>query len=213
MCEITINGLLNSVKTLNVLVVLFDQKLQWSEQIAQCTSKAIKAITAIRMIKKYFTKKELLQLVTSNVFSTLYYNSEIWHIHSLKGPLKQKLLSTSAKAVKLCVKYCTNDVSFIDIHKMFNRATPEKFLLYKHALCLYKLMTTDNHTTEWAALNFNQILTSRQTFFMAIRAHKKKVGLNAFANRIFILNRRIPLIWFGMSLETFKIHCKKEFIE
>ena len=165
------------------------------------------------MIKKYFTTKELLQLVTSNVFSTLYYNSENWHLHSLKGTLKQKLLSTSAKAIKMCVKYCTNDVSFYELHKKFNRATPENYLLYKHALALFKLLTNENFTTEWVALNFNQILTSRQTLFMSLRANKRKVGLNALANRAFILNNRIPLTWFSMSIDTFKIHCKRELLD
>ena len=212
--EITVhNSVIKSSKTMNVLGVVFDQKLQWGDQINHCTSKANNAITAIRMIKKYFTTKELLQLVTSNVFSTLYYNSEIWHLHSLKGTLKQKLLSTSAKAIKMCVKYCTNDVSFYELHKKFNRATPENYLLYKHALALFKLLTNENFTTEWVALNFNQILTSRQTLFMSLRANKRKVGLNALANRAFILNNRIPLTWFSMSIDTFKIHCKRELLD
>ena len=89
---------------------------------------------------------------------------------------------------------------------------PEKFLLYKTALNLFKQMKCTNYTIEWAALNFNQILTSRQTNFIATRANIKKVGLNAFANRVYILNNRIPLSWFDMSIETFKIHCKKEFL-
>ena len=42
--------------------------------------------------KKYFNTTELLQLITSNFYSILYYNSEIWHLPSLKGNLKGKLL-------------------------------------------------------------------------------------------------------------------------
>ena len=164
------------------------------------------------MIKKFFNTQELLQLVTSNFYSILYYNSEIWHLSSLKSNLKQKLLSASAKAIKVCVKYCTRDVSFNNLHVIYKRATPEKFLLYRHALCLFKLINYPIFQTEWVALNFNQILTSRQTKFCSSRANRKKVGLNALANRFFILNNRIPLDWFNMSINTFKIHCKKEFI-
>ena len=211
--EINLNNIrITSCKTMNVLGVIFDQKLQWSEHIAHAISKANKSLVALRMIKKYFTTKELLQLITSNFYSILYYNSELWHVPSLKNGLKQKLLSSSAKAIKMCVKYCTRDISFINIHRIYKRATPEQFLLYKHALCLFKLMTSTNYTIEWVALNFNQIITSRQTTFMALRANKRKVGLNAFTNRMFILNSRIPFTWFNMSLDTFKIHCKREFI-
>ena len=164
------------------------------------------------MIKKNFNTKELLQLITANFYSILYYNSEIWHLQSLKSNLKQRLLSSSAKAIQVCTKYCTRDVSFIDLHNRYNRATPEKFLLYKHAISLFKLMNNPTFTTEWVALNFNQIFTSRQTRFLSTRANNRKVGLNALANRVYILNNRIPLNWFNMSYATFKVHCKKEFI-
>ena len=66
-------------------------------------------------------------------------------------------------------------------------------MLYKHALVLFKLLnntdyTTLHYTMEWSAQNFNQILTSRQTKFLSTKGNKKKVRLNALANRVFILN-------------------------
>ena len=211
--EIILNGvIIRSSKTINVLGVIFDQKLQWTEQIAHCTANSSKALTAIKMIKKIFNTKELLQLITANFYSILYYNAEIWLLQSLKSNLKQKLLSSSAKAIQVCIKFCTRDVSFVDLHNTYNRATPEKFLLYKHAITLFKLMNDPTFTTEWVALNFNQIFTSRQSRFLATKANNRKVGLNALANRVYILNNRIPLDWFNMSFATFKVHCKKEFI-
>ena len=201
-----------SRKKINVLGVVFDQKLQWSDHIAHCIQKSSKALTAIILICNFFTTKELFQLITSNLYSVLYYNSEIWHLHSLKANLKPKLLSSSAKAIKMCIKYCTNDVSFIKIHEISNRSLPENFLLYQYALLLYKLINSQSHTCEWVHLNFNQIFTSRKTTFMAAKNNNKKVGLNAIANRVFILNRRIPLSWFNMGIDTYKIHCKKEFL-
>ena len=57
------------------------------------------------------------------------------------------------------------------------------------------------HTYEWIALNFNQILMSRQIKFKALKANKRRVGLNALANRLPILNDRIPLDWFNLSYE------------
>ena len=201
-----------SSKVINVLGVIFDQKLQWFDHISHCVTKSKKALTAIRMIRKFFTTKELLQFVTSNFYSILFYNFEIWHLQSLKSNLKQKLLSCSAYAIRTCVKYCTRDVSFVNLHIIYKRATPDQVLLYKHALNLYKLMKDSEFTTEWVSLNFNQILTSRQNKFLAGRANNKKVGLNAFANRVYILNNKIPLDWFNLTYDTFKIRCKKELL-
>ena len=56
--EIILNGvIIRSSKTINVLGVIFDQKLQWTEQIAHCTANSSKALTAIKMIKKKKTQR------------------------------------------------------------------------------------------------------------------------------------------------------------
>ena len=169
--------------------VIFDQKLQWSAHISQCISKSSKALNAIRLIKRFFSIKELLQIVTANFYSILYYNSEIWHLQSLNVNLKQKLLSSSAKAIKACIKYCTNEYSYVKLHEMHNRAIPEKYLLYKHALSLYKLTNEESpHSIKWVALNFNQILTSRQSTFKIAKVNIRIVGLNALSNRLSTIN-------------------------
>ena len=100
----------------------------------------------------------------------------------------------------------------IKLHEMCQRATPDTFLLYKHALTLYKLLNNNDQTIEWAAINFNQVFTSRQIFFITSTTNLKKVGLNALANRMNVINGRIPLVHFNKSYDTFKVFCKNEFL-
>ena len=69
--------------------------------------------------------------------------------------------------------------------------------------------STQKPTLEWCALNSEQILTSRQLNFKIRRSNNLKVGLNALACRLFILNDMIPLQWFNKSFDTFKVNCKK----
>ena len=73
-------------------------------------------------------------------------------------------------------------------------------------------MKCTNYTIEWAALNFNTDFDFKTNKLYCYKGKHKKVGLNAFANRVYILNNRIPLSWFDMSIEMFKIHRKKEFL-
>ena len=73
----SVNGVDVSTKSeINVLGVLFHSKLQWGPQVQKTLTKAIKALNAIRMIRNYFDQEDLLQLITSNFYSVLYYNSE-----------------------------------------------------------------------------------------------------------------------------------------
>ena len=78
--------------TINVLGVEFDSKLQWCKQVSNTIKKSYKSLHALKMIRKFFTKKkELNMLVTSNFYSVRHYNSEIWHLPTLKANLKKNL--------------------------------------------------------------------------------------------------------------------------
>ena len=101
-----------SQNAMNVLGVIFDSKLQWAPQVLHCVSKSLKARNVIKLIQIFFNRDELLQLVTSNFYSILYYNSKIWHLPSLKSSLKSKLMSASARALKVCMYYPDPMMSF-----------------------------------------------------------------------------------------------------
>ena len=81
----------NSKTSMNVLGITFDSKLQWSQQVANVVKKSAKALHAIRLIKPFFCFNELRSLITSNFYSILYYNSEVWHLPTL-NPVSKKPL-------------------------------------------------------------------------------------------------------------------------
>ena len=77
-------------------------------------------------------------------------------------------------------------------------------------LALFRLYNNTKPSLEWCALQFNQIITSRPTKFK--NKNRLRVGLNALANRLFILNEQIPLNWLDGGYGTFKVKCKELFI-
>jgi hypothetical protein len=87
---------------MNVLGITFDSKLQWSKQVANVVKKSTKALHAIWLIRPYFSFSELRSLLTSNFYSILYYNSEVWHLPTLNPVSKNHLQAASANALKLC---------------------------------------------------------------------------------------------------------------
>ena len=159
----------------------------------------------VRRIVKYFNRQELLSLVTSNFFSILYYNSDIWHLPSLKPTLKQKLLSASAKALWTCIKNYDVFMSFENAHIMCNRATPNQIMKYKLALCLYRLYNSDFNSMEFCLLNQNQVTTSLQTKFLTIKSNRFRIGLNSLMNRLHHINGIIPFECFNLSYDLFKV--------
>ena len=197
-----------SQPSMNVLGIIFDSKLTWSSQVAQATKKANKSLHAIKMIKKYFKHSEITTLLTSNFYSILFYNSEIWHIPSLAPELKQILLSASAIALKLSQPVTNRMQSFINVHIECKRAQPEQMMLYKHAILLHKLYNEKFPETDWLALNFQQTTTQRQTNFNIIKHNNFKIGNNILSNRLHALNNKIALVDLNRNLDTFKVKYK-----
>ena len=212
--EISVSGQEVQSKTqINVLGIIFDSKLQWGPQIASALKKSSKALNAIRLIKRFFDPNELLQLITSNFYSVLYYNSEVWHLSTLHHSLKNQLLSHSAKAIKICTR--SSDVwmlSFENLHEMAGRATPDQFQKYKLALQLYRTFNLQVPTQDWVNVNINFRNTSRQIHFHTHKSNRLKIGMNMLSNRFFYLNGKIELDWFNLSFNSFKVKCKKLFL-
>ena len=97
---------------------------------------------------------------------------------------------------------------------MWKRDTvPDQFMKHKLALRVHKLYNIIDYKyynpKECVLLNLNQILTSRQEFFICGKNNRIKIGINCLANRLNPLNKTLPLGWLNDSLCSFKIKCKK----
>jgi hypothetical protein len=112
------NTTIQSKSEMNVLGLTFDSKLNWGPQVSRAIKGANSSLQAIKMIRKYFKTNEVIQLLTSNFYSKLYYGSEIWHLPTLKSNCKKLLLSASANALKLCNAFYDPSISYVDLLKL-----------------------------------------------------------------------------------------------
>ena len=78
--------------------MLFDSQLNWDEQINNSIKNANRSLFALKVIKNYFNKNEITDLLTSLYFSQLYYGSEVWHLPDLSFLQKKKFKNASANA-------------------------------------------------------------------------------------------------------------------
>ena len=122
---------------------------------------------------------------------------------------KQKLLSISASALKLCTPSYHDRMSYIELHTINNRATPAQMCLYKHSITLYKLINTNIPGLDWIDLNFQQSFNQRDHNFKFYSTNNYRVGCNNICNRMSILNGKLPLSSVDMSFNSFKILCKQ----
>ena len=212
--EISVNNTIIATKpSMNVLGVQFDTKLQWADHVNNITRKLKKVLQSIMLIKKYFNKNELLSIITSNYYSVMYYNSEIWLLPTLSVNLKKLLLSISAAPLKLLSGETTRLISYDHLHRFYHRATPDQVTKYKHSLLLHKCYDDQNQGSDWLSMNFNQNFNARQQHIFFYKTNRYRVGNNLLSNRLNVLNKLITFDHLNMNFDRYKLKMKELFLK
>ena len=138
-----------------------------------------RSLCALRLLRRYLNPTVMKMLLTSNYYSSLYYNSEIWLSNNLKHDLKQSLLSASANVIRSCVPLRNRFISFEAIHKECNFFTPTQMGYYKLSILLHKLYNSQNHSMDWRDLANLIIITRRQTKLKTFKSNIYKIGMSS----------------------------------
>ena len=192
--------------------LLNKSKMQWATQVAMAISKSRRALHAIKLIKKYLTKAETKMLLTSNYYSILYYNSEIWLYDGLNPRLKNQILSASACAMKILNSTKDIRISYTQLHKFEKRALPMDFSKYRLAIQLHKIYNGTSMTDDWIDMNTQQNFNTRNEKFHITDMSRLKIGINMICNRLKVLNDKINLDWLNLSLISYKLKMKEVFL-
>ena len=102
-------------------------------------------------------------------------------------------------------------LSYQRLHDINNRAPPERFTVYKHALLLFKLYN-GGPGREWCHLNDQHLFSRRSDVFAVARSNILRVGNNILVNRLATLNNKVPLEWLNLSFNSYKIKAKTAFL-
>jgi hypothetical protein len=164
------------------------------------------------MIKKFFKLHEQKQLLNAYFYSILYYNSEIWLTPSLHTGPKQQLLSASANAIRSCLNLQNNYISFVNLHKLAKKSTPEQIALYKMSLVLYKVFNNTFPDRDWQDFANQIISTRRQTTFEILKSCNYKIGSNILSNKLACINRKVQLDFLNLPYPSFKYKMKNVFL-
>ena len=134
-------------------------------------------------------------LLDSYFYSVLYYNAQVWLTPDLNANLRQQLLSVLANALRSCIINNANEISFINIHKINRKSTPDQIMLYQISLELHKNLNNFflNPSTQIAGTVNQIVCTGIQNYFEFYRTNWTKIGLNAIENKFYHIKKESPL--------------------
>jgi len=158
-------------------------------------------------VTHFFTEQERVTLITSMVFSRLYYAKEIWLNECLTQTLMKKLYSQSGASLRIINRY----ESYASLHKRLQRFTPQIMMSYTTAVLFYDLFHNELPYDDFIGL-FNVICNDdRNPNFVFVRSNAKTSGLNCIINRLRLVSNKIEKSWLNLSRDSFKVKCKRIF--
>ena len=200
-------------KNIKILGIVFDSKLNWQEQARSAMKKANKAKQGLSIIRKYFTQKEMLKLSTAYFYSTLYYGSKVWLVSTLHCHIKKQLWQLSSRMLCLVEGHRNRMVSFMDLHKKYNKASPNMWSNYVTAVAMWDLLNNQAPEVTFLSAMMNRMFQGRREGILFTRSNKKKIGFNCLSNRLQSVSQKLKMNWQDMTKMAFKRLCKETFIE
>ena len=107
------------------------------------------------------------------------------------------------------------DISFVNLHRIHEKCTPEQITLYQMSLKLHKLLNEHENQLSFELITImDQIVcTGRQLNFQIMRNFRTKIGLNTTANKLYPLNNQISWDRLNMNFVHYKKLAKIQFLK
>ena len=106
----------------------------------------------------------------------------------------------------------SRNISYINLHKNYNRATPSMWSKYTTAVAMWDLI--NNGAPEFTVLSamLNRQYDARRNGMIFTRSNKTRIGFNCLSNRLQCVTKQLKMNWQDMTKKEFKLLCKKTFI-
>ena len=106
------------------------------------------------------------------------------------------------------------DISFVNVHKISNKCTPNQIMLYQVALSLFKIVNENQvpPSTTFVKLMNQVVCTSRQVLFKLHRTNQSKIGMNCSVNKLYHVSKLFVLDKLNWSYPRYKKHMKLQFL-
>jgi len=213
-CDLNVdNFTIRTVSSMKILGVIFSQNLDWSEHVIKNINSCQKILHGLKQIRKYFTTEKYTTVLTSFLFSKLFYAFEVWSYDLLNYQTKNSLDSFYYKCLRSILNDHQNLISRDIIDRTIKRAKPIELSNFCLARTIIKTYTVKNPPLIHLC-NSTAYSTQRkpgQLFFYD--SSKCKIGKNSVQNRLKYVFDSIKFPWQDSDFQKLRPKIKKTFFE
>jgi len=208
------NGVtIKTKRTMNILGVIFNQNLTWSDHVFKTINSCQSVLHGLKILRKYFSLKDFTKLMTTYLFSKLFYAIEIWHFDLLSFNCKSKITSFYYTCCRLIVKDFERIQSRHEIDTQVKRATPKEFSNYCVARTVINAIHCNMSPLNQICLSTSFQIQRKPGQIFFFDNSRLKVGKNKLNNRLTWLFNEIKKPWLNLSKNQTRILLKKTFFK
>jgi len=122
--------LIKSKSAMKALGITFQHNLKWDIHVQNVVSKISPKLTVLKSSRKNMTTDQFLTVATSQLFSIMYYGSQVWMNSTLTSDLWKKLKAIHYKILRVANRDYRNRISKRTLDLKHKRATPKMWSDY-----------------------------------------------------------------------------------
>jgi len=210
------NSTITSVDSIRALGVSIDKNLEWTTHINNTQKRFSSIMSGLRIIANKLDKHQTLRVVTSQVFSILYYASPLWLTSELSSRNMSRIESMHFTALRLALKDHKKIMHRSDITKNTKRMNPKSWMKYGAASMAIKILRDQCPHSLYGKIMRNAYQEQRKPKqIYTFDASHNKHGKKGFHNWLNIVLKEIKFPWIDLpkpiSNDLLRIRLKETF--
>jgi len=207
--NINLNGkIISSTDKMKVLGLIFDSKLDWTDQVSSTISKSSRILHGLKHVRRLFKADQFKRIITSFFFSVFNYGMEVWYHGNLGFHNKRRVRALHYRALRLIYG---KTMPKEELNKQ--RAPPDKMALFMTAKQMINIMNNKQPQTLFTRLDKNAYIERRNPWrFQFFDNSRSRVGKQAVKNRLAMIARHTKFDWaIAVSKDAIRTGLKKSF--
>jgi len=210
------NSTIQSVDSIRALGVSIDKNLEWTTHINNVQKRFSSIMSGLRIIANKLDRPQTLRVVTSQVFSIIYYASPLWLTSELSSRNISRVESMHFTALRLALKDHKRRMNRNNITIRTRRMNPKSWMKYAAASTAIKILRDQLPLSLYGKIMRNAYQEARKPKqIYTYDASHNKHGKKGFHNWINHVLREVKFPWIDLpkpiSNDLLRIRLKETF--
>jgi len=207
----SIDGIMvNSGLQMKALGLTIQPNLKWNLHLENIKKRIQPKLSMLKKIRKNLDLSQFLKLATSQLFSQMYYASQVWMNETLGSEGWRKLRSMHYRILRAAVRDFKCEIPRKDLGKTCKRVPPEIWSAYSTSSLVIKIKRDGSPTYLHEVINETIYTTRRQPERAKFYDNSRgKVGKHRLGNRLAKMNDLPPWLEQPMTDDGLRVFLRK----